>query len=68
MSKESHILVGFEGKEYGVVLAVEGFIVDKVKKLLVQELKDTRPNLFGHMSIDLEYITLYNEKSQNNRD
>jgi hypothetical protein len=64
MATKSRIVVEFEGNEYGVVLPIEGLFVDKVKKIIVEELKSTRPNIFGPLSIDIDYLTLYSDEGK----
>jgi hypothetical protein len=39
--------------------------VDAVKGLVVNTLKSSRPNLFGKMDIDVDWLILYSDDSRN---
>jgi hypothetical protein len=58
MEQESRVAVVYEGKEFGVVLRVEGLYVDKVKELVLKKLKETSPSVFGNELFDVGWLTL----------
>jgi len=43
---KSRIVVEYTGKEYGIVLAVQGLFLEEVKKMTVEKLKLGLPGLF----------------------
>jgi hypothetical protein len=64
MSKEDSLIeVEFDGLKYGVVLAVQGIFLDKVKKMIVEELKATI-SAFKHVEIFSDFIKIYQDKER----
>jgi hypothetical protein len=55
--EESRIVVEYKGEKYGVVLPVNGLFVDKVKKMVITELKATK-SVFRHVQLYDDWLTL----------